>query len=135
MNLPMKQKQTHRHRGDRGLPGGGGGGEGGVGFRVSIFKLLYIEWIKKTKSYSGAQGTLFDILINHQGKEYKKEYIYVTESLCYTTEIDNIVNPLYFNKINRNKKGKKCYKNMCSDAVHNSQNPEHSKVTNCRMDK
>ena len=42
--------------------------------------------------------------INHNGKEYKKEYIYIcvcvyiTESLCYTAEIKcNIVSQLYFN--------------------------------------
>ena len=41
-------------------------------------------------------------VINQNGKEYEKEdiyaYIYITKSLCCTTEI-NIVNQLYFNKI------------------------------------
>ena len=68
--------------------------------------------VKQTKSYCIAQGIPFDILINHYGKEYKKEYICVTDSLCCTTEIYNIVNQLYFNKINRSKKGENATK-MC----------------------
>ena len=36
-------------------------------------------------------------------KEYEKEYICITESLCCTVEI-NIVNQLYVNKINKLKK-------------------------------
>ena len=35
-------------------------------------------------------------MINHDGKEYEKEYTCITESLCCTL---NIVNQLYFNKI------------------------------------
>ena len=39
-------------------------------------------------------------VINHNGKEYEKEYICITESLCCTAEIKhNIVIQLYFNKI------------------------------------
>ena len=39
-------------------------------------------------SYYVAQETIFNILMNHDGKEYEKEYIYITESLCYTAEIN-----------------------------------------------
>ena len=36
-------------------------------------------------------------MISHNGNEYfKKECICITESLCYTAEI-NIINQLYFN--------------------------------------
>ena len=42
-------------------------------------------------------------VINPNGKEYEKEYMYqyicITESLCYTPETNNIINQLYFNKI------------------------------------
>ena len=39
-------------------------------------------------------------MMNHNGKEYEKEYICITESLCCTAEIKhNLVNQLYFNKI------------------------------------
>ena len=39
-------------------------------------------------------------LINHNRKEYEKEYIYKTVSLCCIAEMKyNIVNQLYFNKI------------------------------------
>ena len=39
-------------------------------------------------SYCVAQETIFNILINHDGKEYEKEYIRITESLCYTAKIN-----------------------------------------------
>ena len=38
-------------------------------------------------------------MINHNGKEYEKEHIRVTEPLCCTAGITHsIVNQLYFNK-------------------------------------
>ena len=44
-------------------------------------------------------------IINHNGKNFKKNvYICITESLCYIAE-NNIVNQLYFNK----KKKVKCH--------------------------
>ena len=45
-------------------------------------------------------------MINHNGKEYEKEYthIYITESLCCTTDINNnVVYQVYFNKIFKNR--------------------------------
>ena len=54
--------------------------------------------------YSTGNYIQYPVII-HNGKEYENEcmYIYIhiciTESLCYTAEI-NIVNQLYFNKIN-----------------------------------
>ena len=49
-------------------------------------------------------------VINHNGKEYEKVHrcICMTESLCYTKEI-NIVNQLYFNNfLKKEYVGKKC---------------------------
>ena len=41
-------------------------------------------------------------MINHDGKEYEKESIYIymciIESLCYIAEISSAVNQLYFKK-------------------------------------
>ena len=45
-------------------------------------------------------GTVFNPVINHDGKEYEKEFICVTGSFCYVAEV-NIINQLYFNKILR----------------------------------
>ena len=69
-----------------------------------IKKRSCIEWINnKVLLYSTGNYIQYPE-INHNGKEYKKEYIYIcvcvyiTESLCYTAEIKcNIVSQLYFN--------------------------------------
>ena len=57
-------------------------------FAISICKLLYIEWINN-KVYSTGNCIQYPV-INHNGKEYKKEcaYICITESLCCTAEIN-----------------------------------------------
>ena len=35
------------------------------------------------------QGTIFNIVINHNGKEFEKNvHIYATESFCYTVRIN-----------------------------------------------
>ena len=75
--LSMKQKQTHK-RTDLWLPRGRGGKEGMEWeFGVSRYKLVYIEWINNkvlwysTGNYIQYPGT------NHNGKECKKEYVYV----------------------------------------------------------
>ena len=90
----------------------GEGGEGGKDreFGINRCKLLYIGWINnKVLLYSTGNYIQYPLL-NHNGKEYEKEYIYIyiyvyihiykTESLCCTAAIKhNIVNQLYFNKI------------------------------------
>ena len=54
--------------------------------------------------YSTGNCTQYPV-INHNGKEYEKEYI--RELLCCTVEIKhNIVNQLYFNKIKKKTNGK-----------------------------
>ena len=63
MNLPIRQKQTHRHREQTcGWPrwrAGGGGKDWKLG--ISRCKLLYTEWINN-RCYCIAQGTIFNIL-------------------------------------------------------------------------
>ena len=62
----------------RGCQGGWGGG-GGMDweFGISRCKLLYIEWINnKVLLYSTGNYIQYPA-INHNGKEYEKEYIYV----------------------------------------------------------
>ena len=62
-------------------------------FGINKFKLLYIEWVShKVLLYSTGNYILYHV-INHNGKEYKKEYIYIythtyiSESICYTVEV------------------------------------------------
>ena len=83
MNISMKQKQTHRHREQTcSCRGEGKDWE----FGISRLKLLYTEWINnKVLLYSTGNYIQYPV-INHNGKEYEKEYI--TESLCCTPEIN-----------------------------------------------
>ena len=72
MNLPTKQKQTHRRREQTcGCHGGGGERDGrGVWGWTGRCKLLHLEWIDNkvllysTGKYIQSPG------INHNGKEY-----------------------------------------------------------------
>ena len=50
-------------------------------------------------SYCIAQGTIFNILLNHNGKEYANECIYVYNqvTMLYSRDSHNIVNQRYFN--------------------------------------
>ena len=78
MNVSMKQKQTYRHREQTWLPRGSEGG-GGLNweFVVSRCKLLYIECIhNKVLLYSTGNYIQYPV-INHNGKEYEKECIYM----------------------------------------------------------
>ena len=68
----------------------GEGGEGGKDseFGISRCKLLYIGWINnKVLPYSTGNYIPYPA-INHTGKEHKKEYICISESLCCTAEIN-----------------------------------------------
>ena len=82
MNL-MKQKQTHRHRETDWLPRGRGGGGGMVWeFGISRCKLLYIGWINnKVLLYSTGNYIQYPV-INHNGKEYEKDCIYICVCVC-----------------------------------------------------
>ena len=80
MNLPVNQKQAHRHREQT------HGGSGDWEFAVSSTKLLYKEWVNnKVLLYS--TGELYSISCNKpHGKEYEKEcvctHIYVYIYIC-----------------------------------------------------
>ena len=76
INIPMRQKQTHRHREQTVVAKGERGG-GGMDweFRISRCKLLYREWINnKVLLYSTGNNSQYPV-INHNGKEYEKECI------------------------------------------------------------
>ena len=45
-------------------------------FGVSRCKLLYMEWINSNVLYNTENYIQYPV-INHNGKEYEKEYIYV----------------------------------------------------------
>ena len=75
VNLSTKQKQTHRHR-EQTYGCQGGGGEKDWEFGISRCKPLYIGWINnKFIVYSTGNYIQYHV-INHNGKEYEKEYIY-----------------------------------------------------------
>ena len=95
VNLSMKLKQTHREQ-----TCGCQAGEKDWEFGISRCELLYIEGINnKILLYSTGNYIQYTV-INHSGKEYEKEYIYNRITLLYTRNKLNIVNQLYFNKIN-----------------------------------
>ena len=62
---------------------------------------LYIGWINNKVLLNSIGNYIQYPVVNHQGKEYEKEQIYIciTGSLCCTAEINNTVNQTYFNKI------------------------------------
>ena len=77
-NEPVKQKQSHRHRKQIcGCPGGGGyRGVMDREFGISICQLLHIGRTNKFLLYSTGNYIQYPI-INHHGKEYKKECTYM----------------------------------------------------------
>ena len=63
---------------------------GGINYEswISRYKLLYIKYINnKVLLYSTGNYIQYPV-INHNGKEYEKEYVHIciTESLCCTPE-------------------------------------------------
>ena len=60
--------------------------EGRIGSLGLVDANYYIEWINnKVLLYSTGNYIQYPV-INHNGKEYEKEYLYITESLCYKAE-------------------------------------------------
>ena len=78
MNISMKQKQTDRHREQTCCYQQGGGLRGmGWEFGVSRCKLICVEWMNnKVLLYSTGIYIKYPG-IKHNGKEYKKECVYV----------------------------------------------------------
>ena len=98
MNLFTKQKQSHRCR-KQTYGYQWGKGWGGINWEIGIDiqTLLYIKEItNKDLLYSTGNSTQYSVM-TFMGKETKKEWIYVYDSLCRTPET-NIVNQLYANK-------------------------------------
>ena len=83
MNLFTKQKQTHRCR-ERTCGCQGGGGRGGMDweFGVNRCKLLYREWINNKVLLYSTGNYIQYFEINHNGKEYEKEYLYLYRYRC-----------------------------------------------------
>ena len=79
VNLSTKQKQTHRHREQTcGCQGEGCDGAGmDFEFGISRCKFLYIGW-KNNKLLMYSAGIYIQYpVIDHNRKEYEKEYIYL----------------------------------------------------------
>ena len=57
-------------------------------FEVSRCKLLHIEWINNKVLLYKTGNNIQHSEINHCGKEYKKQYICITESLGCIAEIN-----------------------------------------------
>ena len=97
MNLPTKQKQTHRHTEQTcGCQGGGGWEKDGVGGCGQQMQTITYRMDKQQVLLYSTGNYIQYPMINHNGKEYKKECIYIyiyiyiciTESLFYTAEIN-----------------------------------------------
>ena len=67
----------------------GGGREKNWEFEVGRCKLFYIGWINNKVLMYNTGSCIQYLVINHNEKEYENEYIYmyITESLCSTSEI------------------------------------------------
>ena len=75
MKLSTKEKQTLEKRRVVATEG-----EGGVDweFRIRRCKLVYIEWINNKDLLYSTENCMQYSVINHNGKEYEKEYIHIT---------------------------------------------------------
>ena len=95
MNLSMKQEQTP-NRENRFVVTKGEVGLERDGIGISRCKLLYREWKNDKVLLYSRENYIQYPLINHNGKEYEKEYTYIclTESLCCTTVIKTQCNSI-----------------------------------------
>ena len=92
-NEPIDQTKTDSqiYITDLWLPTGRGEGrEKNWEFEVGRCKLFSIEWISNKVLMYNTGSCIQYLVINHNEKEYENEYIYVyiTESLCSTSEIN-----------------------------------------------
>ena len=78
MNTSMKQTQ----RTDLWLPRGRGWRGKDWEFQISRCELLYTGWKNNKLPLYSTGNNIQHPMINHNGKEYEKEYIRITESLC-----------------------------------------------------
>ena len=64
-------------------------------FRVLDSRQPYINQINNKVLLCSAGNYIQYLLINHNGKEYEKEYIYITKSFCYTPETNTTLQIKY----------------------------------------
>ena len=88
--LNSSRRQTHRHREQTCSCQGKWGGEGmDWELEISRHKLFYIEWINnKVLLYRTGSCIQYPVM-NHNGKEYEKEYIYVCVCVYTHTHMYN----------------------------------------------
>ena len=77
MNLSWEQKQSGAWRIDWWLPSGRGRRGFDWEFEISRCKLVYIEWINNKVLLCSTGSYIQYPVVNHSGKEYEKECIYV----------------------------------------------------------
>ena len=59
-------------------------------FGIRRCKLLYLGWIRSNVLLYSTGIYIQYLVINHNGKEYEKEGIYITELLCCAAEINTL---------------------------------------------
>ena len=83
INLSMKQKRIHRYR--ELTCGCQEAGEGmNWKLKISRCKLFYIEWVNNKVLLCSTGNYIQYHIINHNGKENKKECIYMCVCVCVT---------------------------------------------------
>ena len=77
MNLSLQQKQTHRRREQTcGCQGGGEWRRDGFGVQDQQIQLLSKGWTNNKVLLRSTGSCIEYPVINHNGKEYKKECVY-----------------------------------------------------------
>ena len=87
MNIPMKQ--IHRQREQTcSCQESEGGGRKDWELGISRCKLEYLRWINNKVLLYSTRNYIQCPMTNQNGRVYEKEYICITEPLCYTAEIN-----------------------------------------------
>ena len=60
-----------------------GGGDMDGEFEINRCKLLYIEWINNKVLLYSLENYIHYSVVNHNGKEYAKEYMYIYDIYIY----------------------------------------------------
>ena len=78
-NLPMRQKQNHRHREQTGSCQrvGGWRKDRAEGWDLADISFFYIEWINNKVLLYSTENYIQYLVTDHNGKEYFKKYIYI----------------------------------------------------------
>ena len=59
-------------------------------FGIIRYALVYIEWMNIKVQLYNTRNYIQYLMINHNGKEYENECVYITESLCCTAEVNTL---------------------------------------------